>query len=712
MPSETKPLSVAESIDDLKKALIAINNEQKLEQNYQILDQTNEVYADSIIAHNMVATMNEHKHLDLSKQDDLSQLSALLDYPVTENQIDLYLKNALQAAWNVADILSVLVKPSGSWMVAPDSLAAIAWNSQRLGENNKSNLDNLFASLNYLDTSAGVPYILDNNMYKINLAIHQFIENLKTSKPGQALISYTNQGSFSFEKMLETAKQGMDNYTHYLVEKEALKKKILAIIDQREGDGETDTEDRFSSDSSQPSSPVAFKSSVAIEKPCDSIDKAINADLWSISKMNREKQLACIEPIESQLKQTIPIHASSDEVIDLYVPFINKRYPITSYEMEKLYALHDIINNNDDLVLGGSANRLVFWSVCVLTLVDQEIRHRQFIRACSEYIKKNPGDHHVSKIKSLLAELRDPNINTIKKDVLLEKGREMDGLIDIYTQIAEKDKLDYVLTSQRNDLEFYQDWLERRLLDNHQNEHLNEHLNEVQDICSRLDKGTETTDEDRMNAYCEYYDSDLYKTICDAEKMILEAKTLLGRYQTKAHDLRQSGLFQETPAFKTNLDEALNILYGDESRKSTLEKASDYKSSVFYTQLTDTKNIMSNISILLIEYESYVKSSFTGHRTAKLKAIQALRDVFQNNPDNLLMQSNQLSIVFNQEKINLFQNDSLGERLTALLAQLKACFFWREYVPTKNDAFKNQLQVIRESIDQCVEPNKNSSNNP
>lgn len=84
-----------------------------------------------------------------------------------------------------------------------------------------------------MDTAGnGVPYIMDDVTYKINIAVDRFIESMKSSAQGLHLISISKAlNELSFLKMQSVAQERIVNYKAYL---EAIANKNEEHVDEND----------------------------------------------------------------------------------------------------------------------------------------------------------------------------------------------------------------------------------------------------------------------------------------------------------------------------------------------------------------------------------------------------------------------------------------------------------------------------------------------
>ena len=132
--------------------------------------------------------------------------------------LNCYSKNALQAAWNVATILEN-INVESNWSIPAVDTVSTLFNARKIGANGATNETNILASLSYLDgvENKGVPYIIDDVTYKINVAIDAFIEEMTSIPQGRHLIYLSEQlGSLSFSNMQAAAKERIAAYSKYL----------------------------------------------------------------------------------------------------------------------------------------------------------------------------------------------------------------------------------------------------------------------------------------------------------------------------------------------------------------------------------------------------------------------------------------------------------------------------------------------------------------
>lgn len=199
--------TLTDAIQNLKNALKDANRTTELKENYEIL-QTKDSYLDSRWASTIVGIANkDEKSFDAVKlQVDKGDLHHLEDYPA----------KALQAAWNVATILAK-INVESHWPSAgtAQTIFKLAYKASN-GETNMANLQN---SLDYLDTINynGVPHIIDDVTYKINLAINNFITEIALIPQGKNLINASQPlGTLSFSNMQKAAQERIASYEMYL----------------------------------------------------------------------------------------------------------------------------------------------------------------------------------------------------------------------------------------------------------------------------------------------------------------------------------------------------------------------------------------------------------------------------------------------------------------------------------------------------------------
>ena len=132
-----------------------------------------------------------------------------------------YSKQALQAVWNLADILSIAL----TYMPC-ESGFGIVRGFMSTGLNNKLNINCLCDSMDYIDSKGMLPtpYVVDDITYRINLELIDFITEVRETKNGSALFQTLNQlcqtmlfQTFSIdEEILITAKKRTDDYAQYI----------------------------------------------------------------------------------------------------------------------------------------------------------------------------------------------------------------------------------------------------------------------------------------------------------------------------------------------------------------------------------------------------------------------------------------------------------------------------------------------------------------
>ena len=103
---------------------------------------------------------------------------------------NLYSKKALQAVWNLVDILSISLTytPSGSSL-------GILRGFMANGLNNEYNLSLLSKSIDYIDSRGmlPLPYVVDDVTYRLNLTLLDFVKEAQETKQGRALFETIRQ---------------------------------------------------------------------------------------------------------------------------------------------------------------------------------------------------------------------------------------------------------------------------------------------------------------------------------------------------------------------------------------------------------------------------------------------------------------------------------------------------------------------------------------
>ena len=101
-----------------------------------------------------------------------------------------YSKKALQAVWNLVDILSIaLTYTPCEWSLG------ILRGFMAKGSSNKTNLSLLIESINYIDSISMMPtpFVVDDVTYMINLELIKFITEVRKTKNGRSLFDTLNQ---------------------------------------------------------------------------------------------------------------------------------------------------------------------------------------------------------------------------------------------------------------------------------------------------------------------------------------------------------------------------------------------------------------------------------------------------------------------------------------------------------------------------------------
>lgn len=140
------------------------------------------------------------------------------DTPAFDNP---YSKNALQAVWNIADILSIaLTYTPREWSVG------ILRGFMSTGVDGKLYLTCLSDSINYIDSTSMLPapFIIDEVTYRINIALIDFVQEVRSTTNGNALLEtldnlcqrFLHQSMVIDKEIMEIATARTKAYAPYL----------------------------------------------------------------------------------------------------------------------------------------------------------------------------------------------------------------------------------------------------------------------------------------------------------------------------------------------------------------------------------------------------------------------------------------------------------------------------------------------------------------
>ena len=205
--SANKPMTLTACLKQLKEDLKAIiPRDQKVSVDKITVQQLNTL-DDSTEAEVVLRHYKE-------SNDPTQTYSDIINDRRLGETIKNYSSNALQAAFNVANILEKVIGDNTT------TLTSITWNLGTHGQ-----INNLVSSLTYLDSlehGHGVPYIIDDTTYKINQAIVTFINSVdrvsskNAPEQGKKLIKATKYlGDLSFDSMRQAAQARIGVYEDY-----------------------------------------------------------------------------------------------------------------------------------------------------------------------------------------------------------------------------------------------------------------------------------------------------------------------------------------------------------------------------------------------------------------------------------------------------------------------------------------------------------------
>ncbi len=194
--------TLTEYIEELKTELQAIAAPHKLQQQYAGLAWKEGQHQDAGVASYIVDFV-----IDRDYTLSITEAKLKLEPPEVRRQFDDYPNKALQAAWNVADILSTIVT-----YTPKENTIGLLRGLTTTGVEGNANRVNLDTSLTYLDQKTGAPFVIDETTYRINDALKRFIKNIKATENGPTLIAHTAKMGKSLDEMRLTIAQRLSVY--------------------------------------------------------------------------------------------------------------------------------------------------------------------------------------------------------------------------------------------------------------------------------------------------------------------------------------------------------------------------------------------------------------------------------------------------------------------------------------------------------------------
>ncbi|MDF1827567.1 MAG: hypothetical protein P1U39_04760 [Legionellaceae bacterium] len=159
-----------------------------------------------------------------------------------------YSHKALQGLWNVADILSIaLTYAPREWSIG------IVRGLMATDDNRKRYLTCLSESIDYIDARSmlPVPFIVDDDTYRMNLAIISFITAIRETTHGQALLTalrnicqtILRQPMAVDEEIMQVAQTRVELYERYQMQSDDASIPESDFYDAREGNDDDEDED-------------------------------------------------------------------------------------------------------------------------------------------------------------------------------------------------------------------------------------------------------------------------------------------------------------------------------------------------------------------------------------------------------------------------------------------------------------------------------------
>lgn len=165
-----------------------------------------------------------------------------------------YSMKCLQCAWNIADILSIAVRPphGGEWSMC------FFWGLIARNEDKEMYLYSLIQDIDYMnaDGLGIVPHIVDETTYQLNLLFLSFIKDIKKTYNGRWILSSLADLSSIFlgktiyldQEIINTAENNIKNYEQYKQQQPVPIQVRLAAIKAAELDIEATTDNEMDDD--------------------------------------------------------------------------------------------------------------------------------------------------------------------------------------------------------------------------------------------------------------------------------------------------------------------------------------------------------------------------------------------------------------------------------------------------------------------------------